>query len=124
MNIVSIIKTGEIKEIIDFETICGVEVYYMSDKTAYPIDDIIFLDEVEEDTNDSYPIQNFATYLIGKLEEDSDPSITDLKQSLFEDKHGMSSKTLKILEEKIIVNYLTDDKSLLELQKLMDNSLK
>jgi hypothetical protein len=122
---VTIVKTGEVKQIIDFETVCGVEVYYMSDKTAYPIDDIIFLDKLEENTIDGRPIKNLATYLIDKLSaDDSDPSIIDLKQSLVEDKHGISVKTLKILEEKIIVDYLTSDESLLELQKLMDDSLK
>lgn len=42
---VTIIKTGEVKQIIDFETVCGVEVYYMSDKTSYPVDEIITLND-------------------------------------------------------------------------------
>ena len=45
---VRVIKTGEIKQIIDFETVCGVEVYYMSDKTVHPIDEIMFLDKLGE----------------------------------------------------------------------------
>lgn len=39
-DLVEIMETGEIKQIIDFEAVCGVEVYYMSDKTAYPVDEI------------------------------------------------------------------------------------
>jgi hypothetical protein len=38
---VFIAKTNEIKTIIDFEIVCGVELYYMSDKTAFPVDDLI-----------------------------------------------------------------------------------
>lgn len=34
-------KINEIKTIIDFEIVCGVELYYMSDKTAFPVDDLI-----------------------------------------------------------------------------------
>jgi hypothetical protein len=45
-EIVNVIKTGEVKEIIDFETICGIELYYMSDKTAYPVGEIISVDEL------------------------------------------------------------------------------
>jgi hypothetical protein len=37
-------KTNEIKKIIDFEIIFGVELYYMSDKTAFPVDDLIPMD--------------------------------------------------------------------------------
>ena len=41
---VFISKTNEIKKIIDFEIVFGVELYYMSDKTAFPVDDLIPMD--------------------------------------------------------------------------------
>ena len=33
---VYVIKTGEVKKIIDFEVICEIELYYMSDSTSFP----------------------------------------------------------------------------------------
>ena len=37
---VYIVKTGEFKKIVDCEFICNVELYYMSDYTAYPIESL------------------------------------------------------------------------------------
>jgi hypothetical protein len=37
-------KMNEIKKIIDSEIVSDVELYYMSDKTAYPVDELIPLD--------------------------------------------------------------------------------
>ena len=39
-ELIYVIKSGEFKEIVDSEFICGVELYYMSDKTAYPVDEL------------------------------------------------------------------------------------
>ena len=36
-----VVSNAEIKTIIDSEIINGIELYYMSDKTAYPLDQII-----------------------------------------------------------------------------------
>jgi len=37
---VCVIKTNEIKKIIDFEFICDVEIYYMLDNTSYSLSEI------------------------------------------------------------------------------------
>jgi hypothetical protein len=37
---VYVIKTGDFKEIIDFELICDTELYYMSDLTSFPCEQL------------------------------------------------------------------------------------
>ncbi len=37
---VYVIKTGEFKKIIDFEVICDIELYYMSDLTSFPCNEL------------------------------------------------------------------------------------
>lgn len=39
-ELIYVIKSGEFKEIVDSEFICGVELYYMSDRTAHPVDEL------------------------------------------------------------------------------------
>jgi hypothetical protein len=41
---VFVLKTNEIKKIIDSEIVSEIELYYMSDKTAYPIDELTPID--------------------------------------------------------------------------------
>jgi hypothetical protein len=63
-EIVNVIKTGEVKEIIDFETVCGIELYYMSDKTAYPVDEIISVGELREDELNEWDFDTEIEYLM------------------------------------------------------------
>ena len=46
-NRVFVCKTNEFKTIIDSERIGDVELYYMSDKTAYPVDELVSLTSCE-----------------------------------------------------------------------------
>jgi hypothetical protein len=43
---VYVIKTGDLKEIIDFELICDTELYYMSDLTSFPCEQLTKFKEI------------------------------------------------------------------------------
>lgn len=45
---VFVCKTNEFKTIIDSEMVGDVELYYMSDKTAYPVDELVSLSSCED----------------------------------------------------------------------------
>lgn len=45
---VFVCKTNEFKTIIDSEIVGDVELYYMSDKTAYPVDELVSLTSCED----------------------------------------------------------------------------
>jgi len=45
---VFVCKTNEFKTIIDSEMVGDVELYYMSDKTAYPVDELVSLTSCED----------------------------------------------------------------------------
>jgi hypothetical protein len=69
-----VVSNAEIKTIIDSEIINGIELYYMSDKTAYPLDQIInesdFLYEFERDIDNLFlELLNEEDELMRKEEE-------------------------------------------------------
>jgi hypothetical protein len=69
-----VVSNAEIKTIIDSEIINGIELYYMSDKTAYPLDQIInksdFLHEFERDIDNLFlELLNEEDELMKKEEE-------------------------------------------------------